>query len=429
MEFHFIYKNKILFIKEQSKKHPLISSFKINILYLFSFALILIILLMLYPFFKNLVILNNKKLINNEINEILNNINKNIILCQKGILVNDILKSTSNPIITIIISIYNSEKTIRAAIRSVQNQNFRDIEILLIDDCSKDNSLSIIKQLQQEDLRIKIIKNKINRGPLFSKSIAALNSRGKYTILLDSDDLFVNFNLFDICYKEAVNNNIDIIEFSGFEIYNKLLRIQGKLPAIPLYLKYKKNKVIVRQPQLSNYMFNKDKGRYNQIDGYLWGKLIKTTIYTNSLKIVSKHIYYLKLYYGDDRLVNFILLKVANSFKFLEIYGIIYYYNRYSITKSFKKYRNCYDELRYIKFLYDFTKNSDESEIVVKEIFIRLNWTLRPGLYKSNMNYFIFILMEILKGKYISKYNKNKVFNLIKKFNPKIIKINDSFID
>jgi hypothetical protein len=235
--------------------------------------------------------------------------------------------------------------------------------------------------------------------------------------------------LFDICYKEAEKNNIDIIEFSGFESYNKLLKINGKLPVIPLYLKYKKNNVLVRQPQLSNYMFYKDKGRYIQIDGYLWGKLIKTTIYTNSLKIINKHIYYIKLNYGDDRLVNFILLKVANSFKFLEIYGIIYYYNRYSITKSFKKYRNCYDELRYIKFLYDFTKNSDESEIVVKEIFIRLNWTLRPGLYKSNMNYFIFILMEILKGKYISKYNKNKVFNLIKKSNPKIIKINDSLID
>ena len=176
-------------------------------------------------------------------------------------------------------------------------------------------------------------------------------------------------------------------------------------------------------------MFSKDKGRYKQIDGYLWGKLIKTTTYANSLKIISKHVYYLKLNYGDDRLVNFILLKVANSFKFLEIYGIIYYYNRYSITKSFKKYRNCYDELRYIKFLYDFTKNSDESEIAVHQIFLRLNWTLRPGLYKSNLYYFIIILMEFLKGKYISKYSKNKVFNLIKKFKPKNFKMNDSFID
>jgi hypothetical protein len=77
----------------------------------------------------------------------------------------------------------------------------------------------------------------------------------------------------------------------------------------------------------------------------LCGKLIKSTIYINSLKIIGKQIYNLKLNYGDDRMVNFILLKVANSFKFLEIYGFIYYYNRYSITKSFKKYRNCYDDL------------------------------------------------------------------------------------
>jgi len=423
---HFIYKSKIFYFKKK-KKQLFFSNFKINILYLFAF--ILIVLFMIYPFFKNFIILNNKKLLNNEINTILKNINKNIILCQKGILINGILKSISNPLITVIISIYNSEKTIKAAIRSIQNQNFRDIEILLIDDCSKDNSLSIIKKLQLEDFRIRIIKNKKNRGPLFSKSIAALNSRGKYTILLDSDDLFVNENLFDICYKEAKNNNIDIIEFSGFESYNKLLKINGKLPAIPLYLKYKKNNLMVRQPQLSNYMFYKGKGRYKEIDGYLWGKLIKTTIYTNSLKIISKKIYYLKLNYGDDRLVNFILLKDANSFKFLEIYGIIYYYNKYSITKSHRKYRNCYDDLRYIKFLYNITQNSDESEIAVFQIFSRLNWTLRPGLSKSNLYYFIIILMKILKGKYISKYSKNKVLNLIKKLKPKNFKIRDSFIE
>jgi glycosyltransferase involved in cell wall biosynthesis len=420
MEFtYLIYKNKHLLINKQRRKKPLFSNFKKCILYLFNFTFILIILFIALPFFKNLIFLNNKKLIDNRINTILNNINKNIILCQKGILINGILKSISNPLITVIIPIYNSEKTIKAAIRSVQNQNFRDLEILLIDDCSKDNSLSIVKQLQQEDLRIRIIKNKINRGPLFSKSIAALKSRGKYTILLDSDDLFVNENLFDTCYKEAKNNNIDIIEFSGFEISTKLLRINGKFPSIPLYLKYKTKNVIVRQPQLSNYMFYKDKGIYKQIDGYLCGKLIKTTIYTNSLKIISKQIYHLKLFYGDDRLINFILLKVANSFKFLEIYGFIYYYNRYSITKSFHRYRNCYDDLRYIKFLYDFTKDSEESEIAVYEIFRRLNWTLRPGLYKSNLNYFIFILMEFLKGKYISKYSKNKVFNLINQFKQK----------
>lgn len=320
------------------------------LLYLLVIAFISIILIIIYNILKKNKIYNNKKFINKNINLILNNINKNIILYQNGILTNGILKSYSNPLITVIIPIYNSEKTIKTAIRSVQNQNFSDIEILLIDDFSKDNSLSIIKELKIEDSRIKIIKNKINRGPLFSKSLAALNSRGKYTILLDSDDLFVNENLFDTCYQEAKANNIDIIEFSGFESYTRLLKENGKYPVIPLYLKNKKNNDIIKQPQLSNYMFSNINGKYKQIDGYLCGKLIKTIIYKDSLKIISKHIYNLQLNYGDDRIVNFILLKVANSFKFLELYGFIYYYNRYSITKSFKKYRNCYDDIRYIIF-------------------------------------------------------------------------------
>ena len=55
-----------------------------------------------------------------------------------------------------------------------------DIEILLIDDYSSDNSLNIIEKCQKEDKRIKIIKNNKNRGSLFSRSLGVLNSKGKY---------------------------------------------------------------------------------------------------------------------------------------------------------------------------------------------------------------------------------------------------------
>jgi hypothetical protein len=147
---YFIINSKILLNKKKFRKQSIFC--KNHILFSLIFTFLSIIIFIIYTFLKKYFILNNNK---KNINEILNNINANILLYQKGTLVNDILP-ISNPLITVIITVYNSEKTIKAAIRSVQNQNFREIEILLIDDYSTDKSLSIIKQLQLEDSRIKI---------------------------------------------------------------------------------------------------------------------------------------------------------------------------------------------------------------------------------------------------------------------------------
>ena len=77
----------------------------------------------------------------------------------KGILINDKI-SSEHPIATAIIRVYNSQKIINRAIKSVQNQDLLNIEIILVNDCSTDNSLNIISELQKEDPRIKIITNK-----------------------------------------------------------------------------------------------------------------------------------------------------------------------------------------------------------------------------------------------------------------------------
>ena len=122
----------------------------------------------------------------------LKEINKWIYLCQKKILIRGILNSSTQPKITALITLYNSNSYIDTAVKSVQNQNFPDIEILMVDDASTDDSPNIIKNLQNEDKRIKIIKNKKNRGALYSKSIGILKASGMYTMILDSDDLFSN---------------------------------------------------------------------------------------------------------------------------------------------------------------------------------------------------------------------------------------------
>ena len=88
--------------------------------------------------------------------------------CLEGLIIrNSTFRISKKPKISIIIPIYNSQKTIKSAIRSIQNQNMLDIEIILINDFSKDNSSKIIENFQKEDPRIKIISNIKNMGTVY----------------------------------------------------------------------------------------------------------------------------------------------------------------------------------------------------------------------------------------------------------------------
>ena len=82
----------------------------------------------------------------------------------------------------------------------------KDIEIIIIDDCSTDNSLSIIEDYMKEVERIRLIKNIENRKKLYSKSFAALNSKVKYII-----KLFIRDDGFDKLYYEGEKEDLDLV--------------------------------------------------------------------------------------------------------------------------------------------------------------------------------------------------------------------------
>ena len=277
---------------------------------------------MLFDLKKNFIIYleeNKRKKLSDKLNEI----NKWIKICKNNILIKEISKYSEKPKITALITLYNSQNFIHIAVKSVQNQLFSDIEILIVDDGSTDNSLTIIKNLQKEDKRIKIIENKINRGALYSKSIGILKASGKYIMILDSDDLFANEYIFNICFYEVKQNDFDIVEFSGLNLYNEYFQL-NTIPKIPFYLRYKHHNEIVRQPELSFFLYKKlGKSKYKLIDGFLWGKCVNSAIFKMSVKIVDTYIYLQKINYGDDRIINFILFKLSNSFKYINEYGII----------------------------------------------------------------------------------------------------------
>ena len=120
------------------------------------------------------------------------------------------------PFISICISVYNSEKYIEKAMLSILNQSFQDFEIIIVNDFSNDNTYNLINRLQSEDNRIKIINHNQNLGTYHSRVEGVLNSKGKYILFLDPDDMILNPFLLEILYNYNINLNLDIIEFTVY---------------------------------------------------------------------------------------------------------------------------------------------------------------------------------------------------------------------
>ena len=91
-------------------------------------------------------------------------------------------------LVSIIMPNYNSEKYVKESIQSVLDQTYQNWELILVDDCSTDNSLEIVKSFGDD--RIKIFQNETNSGAAVSRNYALRMAEGKWIAFLDSDDLW-----------------------------------------------------------------------------------------------------------------------------------------------------------------------------------------------------------------------------------------------
>ena len=92
--------------------------------------------------------------------------------------------------VSIVMPNYNCEKFIEETINSVVNQTYSNWELLIVDDCSKDNSVEIVKRYCEKDERIKLFVNQTNSGAAASRNLALREAKGKWIAFLDSDDLW-----------------------------------------------------------------------------------------------------------------------------------------------------------------------------------------------------------------------------------------------
>ena len=134
------------------------------------------------------------------------------------------------PKVSIISPIYNRGKYLSRFLNSIYYQNFSDIEIILIDDFSTDDSVTLIKQFQNIDKRIKLIKNKKNYGTFRSRNIGILISSGKYVIIPDPDDILSQDSLKSF-YSIARMYNYEMLRFNIY-LGNKMIMLSYAINVI-----------------------------------------------------------------------------------------------------------------------------------------------------------------------------------------------------
>lgn len=95
---------------------------------------------------------------------------------------------TGGPLISVIMPAWNSEKTVRKAANSILGQTWRNLELLIVDDCSDDSTWKVLQEIAAVDSRVKIMRNKANVGPYVSKNFALAVAKGEWITGHDADD-------------------------------------------------------------------------------------------------------------------------------------------------------------------------------------------------------------------------------------------------
>lgn len=134
--------------------------------------------------------------------------------------------------VSIVVPCYNVEKYVSQCIESICNQTLKDIEIICINDGSKDNTLSILHDFQNKDNRIKIIDKK-NTGYGNSVNIGMAKAQGKYIGIVESDD-FIEPQMYEELYRAAEFQNLDISRCCYYEYHTSdNSNIKRDFPEVP----------------------------------------------------------------------------------------------------------------------------------------------------------------------------------------------------
>ena len=220
----------------------------------------------------------------------------------------------NNELVSIIVPIYNGERYLNRCVDSICNQTYKNLEILLVNDGSKDNSLKICKEYETKDSRIVVI-NKENSGVSDSRNMGIDNSNGHYIMFVDCDD-YMEPNMVEEMLYSLVENKVDVVRCKAI-IQNKDDFVQNE------ELHGLENNIIKKEhfDSIVQEFFNIRGG----LGCYIWALIIKKE---HVLKFKTE------LFFREDTDYYIRLLNEIDSIYFLDKTLYNYVYNTSSVTKA-----------------------------------------------------------------------------------------------
>jgi glycosyltransferase involved in cell wall biosynthesis len=117
------------------------------------------------------------------------------------------------PKVSVIMPVFNTEQYVNEALTSIINQTLKDIEIIVINDGSTDNSLDIVTEIAEKDNRIQVYSQK-NQGQSVARNTGISKVKGEYIYFMDSDDL-LDLDALECCYNKCEAENLDFVFFDA----------------------------------------------------------------------------------------------------------------------------------------------------------------------------------------------------------------------
>ena len=167
------------------------------------------------------------------------------------------------PLVSIIVPLYNGEQTIERCLTSIRNQTYKNIEVLVVNDGSKDHSMKVLKKFRDSDPRFHIL-NKGNSGVSDSRNLGIKNARGKYLQFVDSDD-WITKDATQTFVSTAETYNCDMVITDYHRVVNHKIYIKGHIP----------EEGLVSRRQFAEFMM---KAPANFYYGVMWNKFFRTEI-------------------------------------------------------------------------------------------------------------------------------------------------------